>query len=156
MLRSPLVVTSLVACLAGPAPAQLPTGATVAPTRDALADSLIHLERQSWEAWRRRDGAFFQRFLSDDHVEVGFGGVNGKATVVAGVASPSCTVTDYALDSFGLTRFDSTTALLTYHASQHTTCNGRAVPSPVWVGSLYVRRGGVWVNAVYQQSQASR
>ncbi len=60
----------------------------------------------------------------------------------------------YTIDTFELTRLNPTTALLTYHAAQHTQCNGHAVPSPVWASSLYVRRGGRWLNAMYQQSQA--
>jgi hypothetical protein len=49
-------------------------------------------------------------------------------------------------------RFDTNTVLLTYHAAQSTTCSGTPIPSPVWVSSLYVRRGGRWVNAAYQQT----
>ncbi|MEP6570976.1 MAG: hypothetical protein ABJC10_14485 [Acidobacteriota bacterium] len=36
-------------------------------------------------ARKNYDSKFFERFLSDDHVEVGFGDVTNKATVVAGV-----------------------------------------------------------------------
>ena len=39
-----------------------------------LKDELITLEKRSWEAWKARDGNFYQTFLSDDHVEVGSGG----------------------------------------------------------------------------------
>lgn len=123
---------------------------------DAPADSLVSLEKQSWVAWKGRDGAFFQSFLSDDHKEVGFGGITGKATVVAGVSSPACVVHSYAVDHFETTRLTPTTALLTYHASQQTECGGHPVPSPVWVSSLYVLRGGRWLNAVYQQTQTSK
>ena len=124
------------------------------PIEDALKDTLVSLERQSWQAWQRRDGAFFQNFLTDDHVEVGFRGVARKAAVVAGVASPACVVRSFAIDSFDLTTLSPTTALLTYHAVQRTLCNGHPVPSPVWASSLYVRRGNRWLNAMYQQSQA--
>jgi hypothetical protein len=37
-------------------------------TEKGLKETLINLEKQSWEAWKRRDGKFFQDFLSDDHV----------------------------------------------------------------------------------------
>jgi len=130
-----------------------PGSRAVTPSQDALKDTLVSLERQSWQAWQRRDGAFFEAFLSDDHVEVGFGGVTRKAAVVAGVASPACVVHSFAIDSFQLTRLNPTTALLTYHAAQQTLCNGHAVPSPVWASSLYVRRASRWFNAMYQQSQ---
>jgi Domain of unknown function (DUF4440)/WD40-like Beta Propeller Repeat len=127
----------------------------VATRQDALADSLIALERRSWEAWKTRDSAFFRGFLSDDHVEVGFGGVEGKATVVAGVGSPLCVVTSYEVRDFAFHRLGPTVALLTYHAAQQTTCGGRPVPSPVWVSSLYVLRDGRWLNAAYQQTQST-
>ena len=44
-----------------------------APKPDPLEATLIALERASWVAWQGHDGAFFDRFLSDDHVEVGIG-----------------------------------------------------------------------------------
>jgi hypothetical protein len=122
----------------------------------SLKELLAARERQSWEAWKGRDGKFFQEFLSDDHVEVGFNGRTNKASVVAGVGSPVCVVKSYAVDRFELTAFDANTALLTYHAEQDTTCGDRPVPSPVWVSSLYVRRDGKWLNAAYQQTQTAR
>jgi hypothetical protein len=124
--------------------------------KNALKDTLIKLEKQSWEAWKKRDGKFFQDFLADDHVEVGSGGRTSKAPVVAFVGSPACIVKSYAVDNFELTMFDANTALLTYHAEQDTACGGKAVPSPVWVSSLYVRRGDRWLNAFYQQTQAGK
>ena len=124
--------------------------------KSSLKETLTHLEKQSWEAWKNRDGKFFQDFLADDHVEVGFGGPTDKKTVVAGVGSPVCTVKSYTVDHFELTEFGPDTALLTYHAAQDTTCGGTAVPSPVWVSSLYVKRGGQWLNALYQQTKTPK
>ncbi len=121
-----------------------------------LSETLIKLEKQSWEAWKARDGKFFQGFLADNHVELGSGGVTDKATVVAFVGSPACVVKSFAVDKFQLTVLDPNTALLTYHAEQDTTCGGSAVPSPVWVSSLYVKRGKHWLNAFYQQTPAQK
>lgn len=124
--------------------------------KSKLKETLTDLEKQSWEAWKNRDGKFFQAFLSDDHVEVGFQGLSDKSQVVSFVASPICRIKSYSVDSFELTEFGPDTALLTYRAEQNTTCNGKPVPSPVWVSSLYVQRGGRWLNALFQQSQAGR
>jgi hypothetical protein len=122
----------------------------------ALKTTLVSLERRSWEAWQKRDGSFFAGFLSDDHVEVGSRGPTNKATVIAGVASPSCVVKQYAIDTFELTAFNSETALLTYHAEQDTMCGGVPVPSPAWASSLYLKRADRWVNIAYQQTPAVR
>lgn len=131
------------------------SAATISPD-NPLKETLVNLEKQSWEAWKNRDAKFFQSFLSDDHVELGFGGPANKAAVVNVVGSPACVVKSYSVDRFELTVFDPNTALLTYHAAQDTTCGGKAVPSPVWASSLYIKRGDRWLNAVYQQTQANK
>ena len=118
----------------------------------AIKEQLIKLEKQSWEAWKNRDGKFFQDFLSDDHVEVGFGGVSNKAEIVSFVGSPVCTVKSYQLDQFELKMLDKNTALLTYREAQDTVCHNQ-VPSPCWVSSLYMKRGDRWRNVLYQQTE---
>ena len=125
----------------------LAAGPAVAAT--ALEDSLIALEKQSWVAWQGHDAAFFERFLSDDHVEVGMAGPYGKKAVVAGVAK-GCVVTSYRVDQFKVTRLAADVALVTYRAEQDTQCGGARVPSPVWATSLYMRRAGRWQNVLYQ------
>jgi hypothetical protein len=117
-----------------------------------LADTLIGLEKQSWVAWKKRDGAFFQRFLADDHVEIGSSGVAGKKAVVSFVGSQACVVASYLLDHFTVTPIDRDVAALTYRAVQKTTCGKSAVPSPVWVSSVFVRRQGKWLDVLYQQT----
>ena len=121
----------------------------------AIKEQLIKLEKQSWEAWKNRDGKFFQEFLSDDHVEVGLGGLTNKAEVVAFVGSPVCTVKSYELDHFELKMLDKNTALLIYREAQDTVCHN-PVPSPCWVSSLYMKRGGRWLNVFYQQTQIQK
>jgi hypothetical protein len=124
--------------------------------KGALKETLVQLEKQSWEAWKNHDGRFFEGFLSEDHVEVGFGGPTNKATVVAGVAGTACSVKTYTVDNFELSVLNTDTALLTYHAAQDTTCRGKPVPSPVWVSSLYLKREGRWLNVLYQQTKTSK
>ena len=117
-----------------------------------LEQRIVDLEKQSWEAWKKRDGKFFQEFLADDHVEVGANGIATKAQVVKFVGSSACTVKSYSVDRFKLVKLDRDIALLTYHAEQDTLCYEKPVPSPAWVSSLYVRRNGRWQNALYQQT----
>ena len=121
---------------------------------DSLEQTLEAAERQSWVAWQQRDGSYFQTFLSDDHVEVGTTGLATKAQVVAFVGSPACVVKSYSVSQFHLTRFNASTALLTYRAEQNTMCGKSAAPSPTWVSSLFVRRNGRWANALYQHTRA--
>lgn len=114
-----------------------------------LDQALIAMERQSWVAWQGHDARFWEAFLSEDHVEIHGGGIVGKAEVVALVRSGACRVERYALDRFTVTRIGPDTALLTYRADQATRCGDEAVPTPVWVTSLYQRRAGRWLNVLY-------
>jgi hypothetical protein len=138
------------------ATAALSGNATATADETALKETLVQLEQQTWEAWKNRDGKFFQDTLSDDHVEIHGGGRTGKADVVAGVASPACVVKTYAIDNFQLTVINADSALLSYHAAQDTTCGSFVVPSPVWVSSLWVRRGGRWSNVLFQQTPTKK
>ena len=147
MKRIMFVAAFLVATSSGVVRAQSPN--------QKLEQDLITLEKQSWEAWKSRDGDFFEHFLSDDHVEIHPAGIAGKAGVVASVRTKSCVVNSYSLDGFKLTVFSEDAALLTYWADQNTLCNGVAVPTPVWTGSLFIKRDGRWVNAVYQHTKAA-
>ena len=128
------------------------TSAQGSTANDKLKNNLIALEKQSWVAWQKRDGSFYQNFLSDDHVEVGGNGTATKKEVVGFVGSPVCVVTSYSVDNFTVTLLNVDAALLVYRAVQDTKCNGKPVPSPAWVSSLYVRRKGKWQNAMYQQT----
>ncbi len=141
-MRRPLLAAIAVLLIAAPV-------ASAAPGADdkALEAELIAMEKASWVAWQGHDAAFFERFLSDDHVEMQPGPA-GKAPVVAGVKA-GCVVKRYEVDQFKLTRFGPDTALLTYRAAQDTMCGPAHVPSPVWATSLFVRRGGRWQNALY-------
>lgn len=131
------------------------TAAAAGPARDAtLERGLIALETQSWVAWQGHDGAFFDRFLSADHVEMQLDGPAGKAGVVRSVAGGGCTVKSYAVDHFRMVRLAPDTAVLTYRAQQDTVCGTAHVPSPVWATSLFVKRDGRWQNALYVHSPA--
>jgi hypothetical protein len=149
----------VIACCVAPCIASTPSFAQTPPASsrprpddDKLRDSLIVLETKSWEAWKRRDGSYFQTFLSDDHAELGTGGVSTKAQVVAFVGNKTCVVSDYKIDSFTFTRFSADVALLTYRAAQTTKCGTAMVASPAWTSSLFIHRDGRWQNAVYQQT----
>jgi hypothetical protein len=119
---------------------------------DSLSSALIALERQSWAAWQAQDSSFFRHFLSADHVEVGFGGPVSADAVVNAIGARACTVRSYTTDNFTVTLLNAATALVTYRATQATTCGTTRVPSPVWAASLYLLRDRRWQNVLYEQT----
>jgi hypothetical protein len=143
----------LATLVAAPAASQAHGHGGRSPARAArpapLEQRLIRMERDSWEAWQRQDAGFWRHFLSDDHLEFHRTGVSTREEVIAFIASRVCTVTRFSLGHFTFRRFDADTAVLIYRAEQTTSCGGQRVPSPVWATSLYERRHGRWVNALY-------
>jgi hypothetical protein len=142
-MRAPLILAVLTAFAAYPCAA--------AATR--LEQKIIQMEKDSWAAWERNDTAFWQRFLSDDHLEVHSAPrLAGKAEVVAHIGSKACAVADYRLDDFTFRQLGPDTALLVYRASQATKCGNYSVPSPVWATSMFQRRNGRWLNVFYSHT----
>jgi hypothetical protein len=127
-------------------------GVVLSATDDA---SIRDLEFKSWVAWKAQDAAFFEQFLSDDHVEVHGYGVANKAAVVGAIRSAGCIVGSYSLGPLTLVHTSPDSVLVTYRAEQSTKCGSAAVPSPVWATSLYVKRAGRWFNVLYQQTPAT-
>ncbi|MCK9686673.1 nuclear transport factor 2 family protein [Scleromatobacter humisilvae] len=154
-MRAACLLPAVVLALVATSPLAAETSA--APMLSASDQAAIRdLEARSWVAWKSHDSAFFEQFLSDDHVEIHGDGVAGKAAVVDGVRSPACVVRSYALGPLTLVAVSANAVLVTYRAEQDTTCGTQKVPSPVWASSLYAKRGGRWVNVLYQHTPSAR
>ena len=128
------------------------TPAWAADDDAAVKNALTALERENWTAWQSHDGGYYDRTLSDDHLDIHDSGIIGKKQVAAGVAGGVCMVKSYELGEMGFTRISGDVAMLVYRASQDTHCGPAAVPSPAWVTSVYVRRDGRWQNLLYEQN----
>ncbi len=112
---------------------------------------LIALEKQSWEEWKNKNGNFFQTLLTDEAVNVGVGGLSNKSQIVKSTSS-DCEVKSFSVDNFKVVMLDKNVALLTYAAIQDGVCGGRTIPAKVFASSVYVKRGGKWLNAFYQET----
>jgi murein L,D-transpeptidase YafK len=113
---------------------------------DSIKETLIDLEKQAWEAWKNKDGKFYQNFLSEDTVAVGRTGVDKKAAIIRDISESKCEIRGYSLDNYDLVMVDKNTAILTFKATQDYTCEGEPGPSPIWASSVYVKRRGKWLN----------
>ena len=116
---------------------------------------IIALEKASWEEWKNKNGAWFQTNLADDAVNVSDGGVSNKAQIVKFVTS-ECEIKSYSLDNLKFVMLDKDAALLTYTAKQDGVCSGKTIPASVRASSVYVKRGGKWLNALYMETPTAQ
>lgn len=122
----------------------------------ALRPMLVEMENGAWVAWKARDGKHYDRFLSADHLDIHASGPVSKADVVELVGSPICVVRSYTLGDMQYSRISSDTAMLLYRVEQDTTCGSTPVTSPTWVTSIYVKRGGRWLNFLFESAPARK
>ncbi len=72
---------------------------------------IIALEKAGWEAWKNKNGGWFQTNLTDDYLLVNSGGVENKSQVVKSTAS-DYDVKSYSLDNFRFIMLDKNSALI--------------------------------------------
>ncbi len=121
---------------------------------NSVEAQLIALEKQADEAWRKKDGVFFQSLLSEDAVGVGSEGIFNKSQIVKAISGSRCEIKTSSMDNFKMVLLDKNTALLTYKAIQDVTCNGKAEPATVWASTVFVKRGGKWLATFHQETPA--
>jgi hypothetical protein len=95
--------------------------------------------------------AFCKRHLSTDHVEIdGANGPQDRDYVIDGVANRKCSVASDNLDSFTFRQLGPDAGMLVYRATQEFSCGDKRIPNSGWVTSLYQRRGGRWLNVLFE------
>jgi hypothetical protein len=109
------------------------------------ADSLMALETKAWEAFKNKDGKYFETFLADAPMISGNGGpAMSKAEVVKMISEHKEDVKSFSLSSPHVTPVGADAVVLTYKATVEGTENGKPLPSPVTAATLFVRAGNDW------------
>ncbi len=139
--------------LAGTAAALTAAGAAVqAQDRAALLKTLLELEISSWQYTKDRNVAAMQTYLADEAVLIfGDGSRFTKAEFLKGLPT-------FRVDSFDVDRKSgevltpaADVACLLYRV----TYNPGTGPMKVLSSNTYVRRGGGWQSALYQETKAA-
>ena len=122
-------------------------------SKAALLRKLSASETKLWEAWKNHDLKPFNAMLTADGIMVSDQGTANKTETLKGLESP-CDIKSYGLSDWKLTMINSGAAFLTYKATQNASCGGTTLPPAVWAGSVWVSRGGRWVNLSHQETPA--
>ena len=112
------------------------------------ADSLMALENKAWDAYKNKDGKFFEGFLGDIMIDGSGHGTMPKAEVVKEISENKADIKSFTLSEPRVTLAGADVAVLTYKGTIDGTENGKTLPSPVTVGTVFVRSGTDW-KAVY-------
>jgi len=113
------------------------------------ADSLLALDTKAWEAYKNKDGKYFEGFLGDNMISGDGKGSMPKAEVVKEISENKEDIKSFSLSDPHVTTAGADTVVLTYKATvEGTTDKGKPLPSPVTVATVFVRNGSDW-KAIY-------
>lgn len=134
---------------AGNAGSSMNANANVKPIAAApTKESLLALETKAFEAWKAKDGKFFEGFLTDNFTMYGETGRIGKAEAVKMIVDSKCEVKNFAISDGQVTSAGAEVAVYTFKATADVTCEGKKQPPDVWAATIYVKSGDTW-KAVY-------
>jgi len=121
---------------------------SAAPSTDAL----VALENKAFDAWKNKDGKFFDGFLAANFVGFDDHGKHvARADVSKMITEDKCEVKSFSLTDPHVTPVGANAAVLTAKATSDATCNGKAAPSPVISATVYVKEGDSWKAAYHNE-----
>jgi uncharacterized protein (TIGR02246 family) len=129
--------------------------AVVSPSMAAdLKEEIVALEKASWKAYQNHDGKAYSDTITDDSVVITASGdvLAGRQKIVADASSTACTVKNFDLADIKLRQLSPDSAILSYTLTQDVTCEGKKSPAKAFATSVYVRNGGKWLCANYQET----
>ena len=123
-------------------------------TNNSVEAQIIALEKASWEAWKNKDASWFRTNQADDALSVHADGVTNKTQGINDIAA--CEVKSVSLKDFKFLMIDKDVALITFTGNQDAVCGGKTQPAIVRASSVYVKRGGKWLNVFYTEVPAAQ
>lgn len=152
-------VLACVALLSGVTAAQQPSASTTPAESKQAAGSDSSLKtlfeskiRQEWEALKNRDKKAYGDLLADDYegVEVDGRGERTKLQSINEVAELN--VSNYTLWGLKVTRLNPDAVFVVYEVTMQFPPRSQVRYSRVYIGELWVKRGGQWKELHYQET----
>jgi uncharacterized protein (TIGR02246 family) len=121
-----------------------------------VRETIIAIERQAWEAWKRKDASFFRTTLLPNAAYVSATGVSTREDIAHQIETDTCKVGGYVLRNEEVHSLSPDVALLTLRAMSDVTCGDQAIHSDAWSSTVYVRDSDAWRVSFHQETDAQR
>ena len=128
------------------------TGAGTAVNK-ALEEKIVALEKQGWEAIKKKDWTALGSVMTEDFVKVGEMGIRGRSAAIEDLKA-NLTLTEYGMEEVNVLELSKDATMVTYRLVQKGSYKGQDLPSKASCSAAYVRRGGKWLNISFQQTAA--
>jgi uncharacterized protein (TIGR02246 family) len=127
-------------------------------TSDAKTQELLKLERQFWDAMRRKDGETAARLTANESVAVGAQGVSliPRETMAKLTMEGQWTLEDYEFDekNMQIRNVTDDVAVVAYNVKERLMVEGKELTLEANDASVWVRQDGEWRCALHTESPA--
>ena len=132
------------------------TGRRPATSPTSVADDslLVGRERAQWDALKRKDTTAFARLMGGDLVDVDLSGIKRTSPAATSRYVLGCETSNFTLADVHVARY-SATAVVAYKVMLEQTCWGQKAPSPIFVMTVYERRGDEWAPVAHSETAAA-
>jgi hypothetical protein len=122
-----------------------------------VRSQIMDLERQVYDAAKKRDATSVRNLLADDSLDVGENGIWGKERSAQSISShekhPGIELTAYSLSDWQFRKASDDVIVVAYKASLTSTSNGKQLPLRVeYVSEVWVRRANTWLNLLFHNT----
>ena len=123
-------------------------------SKDARLEAhIIEIDKLAWKAWQDKNAAWFQSHNTEEFLAVTSEGVSNRADMINSLND--CNVHSFSLDNFTFVKFNKSSVIITYTATQDAVCDGEKLPKKIRASVNYVKRGGKWLEAYYMDTPLS-
>jgi hypothetical protein len=117
---------------------------------DTVSSQVVNLEKLTWELAKKRDRGSLGKLLAEDYTEIIDDGVFDKAHLLAYLKD--VTLLRYSLTGFKVKKLAGNAVLLVYQVSEAGEYKGSGFQADNNVASLWMKRGGIWQNVLFQET----
>jgi hypothetical protein len=123
-------------------------------SKDAKLEAhIIEIDKLAWKAWQDKNAAWFLTHNTEEFLAVTSEGVSNRAEMINSLND--CDVHSFLLENFTFVKFNKTSVIITYTATQDAVCDGEQLPKKIRASVNYVKRGGKWLEAYYMDTPLS-
>jgi uncharacterized protein (TIGR02246 family) len=132
--------------------AALTAALLLASSRAAEAEAVEAAIAELNKAFEKGDAEKVKALMTDDHVAVTpyYGGPQSRDEQLKGLADHK--LTEYRAGKLKVRMLGAEAALVTYDLGMKGTYKGKAVPARCYASAVWIRKGGRWLEAFYQET----
>lgn len=108
---------------------------------------------QLWQARKSRTTKTVTEIIPDKAAVMSYTGATDGKRFISQIETGVCKVNSFKLDDFAFRLINSTSGVLTYHATQDTMCTGKRLPQDLKVEVGYLNHDGRWKIAFYVEDK---